>query len=285
VSEWYAANGVHDASWPAEQYASLMAHVAPAAFAHRTLIVLSLDLRRAARAVRDAGRGMRGAAAVLRADMTTCETSLRAADLHTHGWMGPSDLAGIIREAYDPTFDAAGANAELAGAGPVAIDEHWDHLRHDSAFSAVLWISEWPRIEVAPHFLHALVFLQGVRKSVSIVAKPLNTGEALRSIRKEKVEYITEAQQSARIGKIADLSAEQEYADVLARERALICGHADLRFSGFVAITAHDRDALTAAVGAASRAAVQCGCETRMVYGQQAQAFTVAALPLGRSVH
>ena len=58
-----------------------------------------------------------------------------------------------------------------------------------------------------------------------------------------------------------------------------------MRFSGFVAITANTRDELTAAVAAADRAATQCGCETRVLYGQQAQAFTVAALPLGRAVH
>ncbi len=136
---------------------------------------------------------------------------------------------------------------------------------------------------MAPHFLHSLVFLQDVRKSVSVVAKPLGTGEALRSIRKEKVEYLTEAQQSARIGKVADFASEQEYSDVLARERALVSGHADLRFSGFVTITARTRDELANAVASAERAATQCGCECRILYGQQAQAFAVAGLPLGRS--
>ena len=121
-----------------------------------------------------------------------------------------------------------------------------------------------------------------VRKTISIIAKPLGTAEALRSIRKEKVEYVTDAQQNARIGRIADLSADQEYADVLARERALISGHADMRFSGFIAITAPSRDELSAAVAATQRCANQCGCETRIMYSQQAQAFAVAALPIGR---
>ena len=284
VRDWYLAHGVRDGGWADDQYAELMAQSAPASYTHRTLFVLSLDMRRAARAIRDAGRGIAGAAEVLRGDMATVEASLRAADLRTDTWLGPSELAVVIRQAYDPTATDL-ARPDLGSAGPGAVDEHWDHLRHDTAFSAVLWISEWPRIDVAPHFLHSLVFLQGVRKSISIVAKPLGTGEALRAIRKEKVEYVTEAQQHAKIGRIADLSADQEYADVLARERALISGHADMRFSGFVAITANSRDELTAAVAAADRAATQCGCETRVLYGQQAQAFTVAALPLGRAVH
>src|SRR5207245_9178549 len=128
--------------------------------------------------------------------------SLRAAELKPEGWLAPADLAGAIREAYDPAVDAASGAAHLPTAGPVAIDEHWDHLRHDSAFSSVLWISEWPRIDVAPHFLHSLVFLQDVRKTITITAKPLGTGEALRSIRKAKDNYLTEASQNARISKI-----------------------------------------------------------------------------------
>lgn len=285
VREWYTANGAHDGGWASQQYSSLMDDAAPTSYTHRTLIVLSLDMKRAAKAIREAGRGISAAAEVLRGDMTTCVSSLRAADLRVDGWLKPEELAGVIREAYDPAFDVAERSPDLAAAGPVAVDEHWDHLRHDSAYSAVLWISEWPRIDVAPHFLHSLIFLQHVRKSISIVAKPLGTGEALRSIRKEKVEYLSEAHQSARIGKIADFASEQEYADVLARERALVSGHADLRFSGFVTVTASSRDALSAAVAAADRAATQCGCETRVLFGQQAQSFAVAALPLGRGVH
>ena len=284
VRDWYANHAAPGSPWAAEQYAALVEHAAPASHTHRTLLVLSLDLRRAARTIRDAGRGIAGAAEVLRGDMTTCAASLRAADLRTDGWLGADDLAALIRDTYDPATDSSTHTATLTTAGPVAIDEHWNHLRHDSAFSTVLWISEWPRIDVAPHFLHSLVFLQDVRKTITLTAKPLGTGEALRSIRKEKVDYLTEASQNARIGKITDLAAEQEYADVLARERALISGHADLRFAGFITITAATRDDLTAAVAAAERAATQSGCETRVLLGQQAQAFTVAALPLGRGI-
>jgi hypothetical protein len=104
----------------------------------------------------------------------------------------------------------------------------------------------------------------------------------MREIRKEKVEYVTDAAQKAKIGQIADLSDAQEYHDVIDRERALIAGHADLKFSGFIAVTALTKDRLDAAVSQIERAATQCGCETRVLYGQQSQAFTVAALPLGR---
>jgi hypothetical protein len=285
VRQWWAAQGVSDAGWAARQYAELM-DSSVGSSKHRTTITLSVDLGRASRAVREAGRGMTGGAAVLRSAMTAFETSLAAASLGLVGWLGPEELAVIIRQAYDPEAEVSGDSpgASLTNAGPVSVSEHWDHLRHDSGYSAVLWISEWPRIEVAPHFLHALIFTPEVRKSLSIVARPLQTTEALRQIRKDKVEYVTDAAQKARIGQLVDLADEQQYVDVLDRERALISGHADLEFSGFLAVTAPTRDSLAAAVSAVELAAISAGCETRVVFGRQSQAFAVAALPLGRSV-
>jgi hypothetical protein len=287
INGWWREHGTHDTGqWAVREYDELMATAAPSASIHRTLIALVLDVKRAAKPIKEAGRGMTGAAAVLRQDMTSLEAALRAADLTHAGWLTDTELASVLRAAYDPAtadrIDGTGIGQDLSTAGPVAVEEHWDHLRHDSGYSSVLWISEWPRIEVAPSFLHALIFEQGVRKSLSIVATPMSTAQAMRDIRKEKVEYVTDAAQKAKIGQIADLSDAQEYNDVIDRERALIAGHADLKFSGFVAVTALTKDQLDAAVSQIERAATQCGCETRVLYGQQSQAFTVAALPLGR---
>ena len=266
-----------------------MATKAPAACTHRTLIALSLDLKAAGKPIRDAGRGMTGAAAVLAQDMAAFESGLRAAELKLTGWLGASDLAGVIRGAYDPTASArlagTGLGQDLATAGPVAVEEHWDHLRHDSGYSAVLWISQWPRIDVPPHFLHALAFAPGVHKTISITATPLSTAAAMRDIRKAKVEYLTDAAQKSRIGQIADLADAQELADVMTREQALISGHADMRFTGLIAVTAPTKDDLDAALSQLQRAATQSGCETRLLLGQQARSFTAAALPLARKVH
>lgn len=129
-----------------------------------------------------------------------------------------------------------------------------------------------------------MVFQPGIRKTLSLTAQPVPADVAIRDIRKAKVEYATEAAQKAKIGALADLCDSLERDDVLDRERALIAGHADVRFTGLIAITAQTRDDLEAAVAEISRAAIQCGCETRRLVGQQAHAFTAAALPLARKV-
>lgn len=290
MCDWWESHRSHGGSrWAAAQYDELMARKAPAASTHRTLVAFSLDMKRAGKAVRDAGRGVRGAAAVLAQDMNAFDSSLRAAELRLAGWLGPSELAGVLRSAYDPSGWDAVAGTEVgrnpSTAGPIAVEEHWDHLRHDTGFSTVLWISEWPRIDVPPHFLHALVFAPGVRKTISITATPLSTAAALRDIRKAKVEYATDSAQKARIGFIEDLADAQELADVNERERALISGHADMKFTGLIAVTAPTKDELDVAVSQVQRAATQALCETRLLVGQQARAFATAALPLARKVH
>jgi hypothetical protein len=107
----------------------------------------------------------------------------------------------------------------------------------------------------------------------------------MRDIRKSKVEYLTDAAQKARIGAINDLADDQELSDVIDRERALVAGHADLRYTGLITVTANTKDELDAAVSQVQRAATGCACDTRLLYGQQARAFAAAALPLARNVN
>jgi hypothetical protein len=286
ITGWWDAHGVKDPrQWVVREYEELMRTCAPAASTHRTLIAISLDLRKARRHIRQVGRGMAGAAAFLRQEMTSLEAGLRAAELQLTSWLDEAALAATLRTAFDPVMDREDlGTCTLSLAGPVAVDEHWDYLRHDTGFSAVLWVSEWPRVAVPPFFLHALVFQQGIRKTLSLTLEPVSAEAALRDIRKAKVEYATDAAQKAKLGTIADLSDSVERDDVLERERALISGHADIRFTGMLGITAATRDGLEAAVAEISRAAIQSGCETRRLYGRQARAFAAASLPLARRI-
>uniref|UniRef100_UPI00260B8EBF SCO6880 family protein n=2 Tax=Ferrimicrobium sp. TaxID=2926050 RepID=UPI00260B8EBF len=190
VAGWYEHQGLHDGSWTDEAYQSLLDQTSVGSSTHRSTITIALDMKAASKAIASAGRGMRGAAAVLSADMAAIEHSLRTSGLRVQHWLAAAELAAIVRSAYDPMENIVPGQpgSKLATAGPVAISEHWDRFRSDSGFSTVLWISDWPRIDVPPSFLHALVFSPGVRKSISIVAHPVGTTDALKSIRKEKTE-------------------------------------------------------------------------------------------------
>jgi hypothetical protein len=285
VKKWWTENGEHDGSFASKAYDDLLSQTSLASATHRSTVSLSLDMRRG-KAIAQAGGGVKGAAEVLSHDMESLELSLRAADLRVGHWLGADELAVVVRSAYDQeaSLTTASPGAALAHAGPIAVSEHWDRLHTDSGWATVLWISEWPRLDVPPDFLHHLIFTSGVRRSFSLIARPLSTSTALRQIRKEKTEVLADRAQKAKIGAVESLSDVQEYRDIEAREQALIAGHADVELAGLVAVSAPTEPELKAAVSAVSRAASQASCETRILYGQQSQAFLSAALPFARRI-
>ena len=115
---------------------------------------------------------------------------------------------------------------------------------------------------------------------MSLICTPMRTDQAARDIRKKKTEYVSDAAQRARIGQIEDASQRAEYQDVLQQEADLTAGHGVLRYTGPLSVSAPTVADLDAAVAAIEQATIQASCETRRLVGQQAQAFTAAALPL-----
>ncbi|MAP64374.1 MAG: hypothetical protein CMH34_11675 [Microbacterium sp.] len=289
LESWWREHGVDDGSWAARVYSELIDRAAPTAERHVTTITLSVDLRAASRAIRSAGGGMKGAAAVLRQDMEALTSALRSAELRPGRWVTPDDLALMLRSAYDPAVAAAlerhsAVGRELATAGPIAVEERWASLRSDSAHHAVLWLSEWPRSMVYPGFLSPILLASGVRRAVSIVYDPIRPDVAARAIRRRKVEHLSDRAQRARIGQVEDAAISAELDDVLQQEADLVAGHGILRYAAFIAVTATTADELEAAVARIEQAAIQASCETRRIWGQQAQAFVAAALPLARGL-
>ena len=80
LAEWWTTHGQpEDTSWAATTYAELIDRAGPAGERHATTLSVSLDMRNAARQIRTAGGGIRGAAAVLRQEMNTLTAALRSA--------------------------------------------------------------------------------------------------------------------------------------------------------------------------------------------------------------
>nr|WP_238694232.1 SCO6880 family protein [Nocardioides daphniae] len=146
----------------------------------------------------------------------------------------------------------------------------------------MLWISEWPRSLVYPGFLAPVLLSSGVRRAFTLLYTPMRTDQAARDIRRKKTEYLSDATQRQRIGQIEDAQQSAEYHDVLQQEADLTAGHGILRVTGFLTVSATDPEELERAVADIEQAAIQTSCETRRLWGQQAQAFTAAALPLCR---
>jgi hypothetical protein len=289
LAQWWAEHGHDDGSWAATTYRELIERAGPAGERHVTTISLSLDMTAASRAIRAAGGGVKGATQLLKQDMTTLASALRSADLKPSAWYSPAQLATIIRTAYDPaiarTLDTVGHRTPaLDTAGPVAVEETWGMLRSDTAFHTVLWISEWPRSPVYPGFLAPILLASGTLRSFSLICQPIRADVAARDVRRKRTGYVSDAHQRSKFGQIDDLSQTAEYADVLQQEADLTAGHGLLRYTGLISISAQSEQELEAAVSRIEQAAIQASCETRRLVGQQAQAFTAAALPLCRGI-
>lgn len=286
LAEWWTTHGQpEDTSWAATTYAELIDRAGPAGERHATTLSLSLDMKNAARQIRTAGGGIRGAAAVLRQEMNTLTAALRSADLTPSGWLTPRKDCDDPALGLRPTLERHDQiGHDLATAEPVAVNETWGRIRTDSAHHAVLWISEWPRSMVYPGFLSPILLSTGIQRSFSLICTPMRSDQAARDIRKKKAEHISEQAQRARIGQIEDASQTAEYHDVLQQETDLAAGHGILRYTGLITITATTIEDLDAHVAALKQAAIQANCETQLLAGQQAQAFTAAALPLCRQV-
>jgi hypothetical protein len=289
LAQWWDSHGTHDQTWTSQTYTELIDRAGPAGERHATTVSISLDMRVAGRAIRAAGGGMKGAATVLRQEMSTMVAALRSADLSPGDWLTPGDLALILRSAYDPAVAGAlerhgEVGRDLATAGPVAVTESWGSMRSDSAHHSVLWVSEWPRSLVFPGFLAPVLLSSGTRRTFTLLYTPLRTDRAARDIRKKKTEYISDAAQRQKIGQIEDAQQTAEYQDVLQQEADLTAGHGVLRCTGLIAVTASDRAELERAVAAIEQAAIQASCETRRLWGQQAQGFAVGALPVARQL-
>src|SRR3546814_2645471 len=87
LAEWWHQHGTGDDSFGATTYGELIERAGPAGERHASTISLSLDLKTAGRAIRAAGGGNRGSAAVLRQEMSTIVAALRSADLSPSDWL------------------------------------------------------------------------------------------------------------------------------------------------------------------------------------------------------
>lgn len=285
---YWRDHGVDDAGWAAESYRQLMDTSAPESERHESLISLSLDMRAASRQIREAGGGVPGAAVVLAEQLGLFASRMPSLDLRHDGWLTPDDLATILRGAYDPASHNALARhqvgRQLGTAGPLAITEEWGCFQADSAWHCVLWVAEWPRVQVPVDFLWPLLLTSGVRRTVSISYQPVAHHKAMRSVRHELLEHESDVRQRAKSDTLTTEAQRREHSDVARRERELVAGAGDMRYVGLVTVSAPDKAALQAAVQKVTIAAAEAHCELRVLYGQQTQAFTAGALPLGRGL-
>ncbi|MFB8039809.1 SCO6880 family protein [Streptomyces hydrogenans] len=291
LTRHWTEHGTPHAPIAGQIYTELLASAGPAAAPHEAYLAIALDLKAAKRLISQAGGGLAGAFTVMEQTTSSVAQAARNAGLTVSGWLGPQEIAAVLRTAYDPAstahlqqWSATGqAEADPAAAGPVAQVEEADRLVTDSARHATFWIENWPRTETSPGFLHSLMFSAGVRRTFSLIYAPQGIDSALRDVQRRKAAIIADASERQRRGQVDSEADSVEYADVKTREKQLISGHADVALTGLLTVSADTDQDLDAACTQIETAAADAQVDLRRLIYQQADAFITAALPLARS--
>jgi hypothetical protein len=249
----------------AVSYRRLVQSAVPTMIGHEAWLVLVVQCHR--------GEGRTR----LRRELRLLEGQLRGADLRPGRPLALDELQAVVAGATE-----ARRSRRTGGGWPMATDERWSYLRADGSWHCTYWVAEWPRVEVGPEFLGPLL-LGNRRVSVSVLLAPVDPERALREARSARTADLADAELRARAGFIPSIRRDREQQGALAREAELADGHSEFRFTGYLTVSAGDREEMTAACADAEHAAQSARIEIRRLYGRQAEAFTWT-LPLGRGL-
>ena len=277
-----------------QSYLTLIEQVAPTSVRHEVLVEVTVD----ARLVRAANRRRRRPETDAAIEVLLEEVRLFAGRLEHAGLDvgAPLDAAAVVeatRLRSDPRLVgmvpalsrslAAAIGRAPADFGPMAVEEHWDHVHVDGAVHRTWWFARWPRREVPAGWLDQLLFGIPATRTVTVVFEPIAPSRSDRDIDKESVTRETNADDRARRGfrvKAADRKAARE---VTARESELNDGFSELAYVGLLTVTASTLDELDQLGGVVEQTAAQAGIELHALYARHAAGW-VSSLPLGRTI-
>ncbi len=270
-----------------ESYLELISSSARVTQEHEVLLAVQVDGRR----VRERGRDAISQALVEQTERVA--HGLEAAEVTVLGALSPGQLARALRTAFDPfaraelaTLEAADPDRDGLGevnAWPLGARECWDHYRSDGAVHATYWIGAWPRINVSPMFMDALLGHSSAVRSVAVTFEPLAADRSTREIEAAVTRDRADRELRTRFGQSETARQRQAAEATMRREAELAAGHGEVRLSGFITVSGRDREDLHRACGEVLEHAARARLELHRLYGQQAQAFAFT-LPLGRGL-
>jgi hypothetical protein len=270
-----------------ESYLELIGATARATQEHEVLIAVQIDPRR----VPD--RGHERALNALIEQTERVAEGLEAAEVTVLGALSAGQLARALRTAFDPY-----ARAELAAleatdpdrdglaevnTWPLGTREHWEHYCSDGAVHATFWIGGWPRIEVSPMFMEAMLGRSSVVRTVAVTFEPITPDRSTRDAEAAVTRDRADRELRHRFGQSETARQRQAQDAAVRREAELAAGHAEVRLAGFVTVSGRDREDLSRACAEIHEHAARARLELHRMYGQQAEAFAFT-LPLCRGL-
>jgi hypothetical protein len=270
-----------------ESYLELISTTARVSHEHEILMALQIDSTR----VRE-----RGPDAAMRALVDHTERlaqGLEAAEVSVLGALSPGQVARVLRTGVDPfaraelaALDAADPKRDgvaESGSWPLGARESWDHYASDGALHATFWIGAWPRVDVSPMFMDALLSRSSAVRTVAVTFEPIPPERSTREVEAAVTRDRADRELRHRIGQSETARRRQAQEATLRRESELAAGHSEVRMAGFVTVSGRDPDDLNRACTEVLEHAARARLELQRMYGQQPEAFTFT-LPLCRGL-
>ncbi|HWF49280.1 MAG TPA: SCO6880 family protein [Solirubrobacteraceae bacterium] len=263
-----------------ESYLELIGSTARVTQEHEILVALQVDARRA------------GDQALLE-ETERIAQGLEAAEVKVLGALSAGQLSRALRTAFDPYARAELAALETAdpkrdglsedNAWPLGARETWDHYQSDGAVHATYWIGAWPRIDVSPMFMDALLGRSSSVRTVSVCFEPIPPARSTREVESAVTRDRADRDLRRRFGQTDTARQRQAEEATMRRESELAAGHGEVRLAGFVTVSGRDPDDLRRSCAEVLEHAARARLELHRLYGQQADAFTFT-LPLCRGL-
>jgi hypothetical protein len=270
-----------------ESYLELISTTAKVSRDHEILLAVQADSRR----TRD-GAGNAPLQDLLEQTERIAQ-ALEAAEVRVLGALSPGQVARVLRTSFDPYSsteltalegaDPARDGLSETSAWPLGTHEDWDHYRTDGAVHATYWIGGWPRVDVSPMFMDALLGRSNAVRTVAVTFEPIPIERSTRDVEAAITRDRADRELRHRFGQSETARQRLAQDSAMRRESELAAGHGEVRLAGFVTVSGRDVEDLRRACSEVLEQAARARLELHRMYGQQAEAFTFT-LPLCRGL-
>ena len=118
--------------------------------------------------------------------------------------------------------------------------EAWDHYRSDGALHATYWIGGWPRVDVSPMFMDALLGRSSAVRTVAVTFEPIPPERSTREVEAAVTRDRADRELRHRFGQSETARQRQAQEATMRREAELAAGHGEVRLAGFVTVSGRD---------------------------------------------
>jgi len=198
------------------------------------------------------------------------------------GVFSKGDVGAYLASVRDGTPLGGTPQSTPAETGPLATEDHWDHIIVDGRRHRTYTVAAWPRLNVGPTWLEPLLTAgsAGAIRTTALHFAPVPIEKALRSARTSVTAAEMAVQKKQKSEMTITTADRQARADAERREQALSLGHAEHTLVALCSVSVPAGEDLAAASGTLEHSATLSHIAIRPCYARQGEAL-VATMPFG----